>query len=143
MVAVGVWAFILGGRARWLIPATFVAAMAAAAVICRTGFLPSLAEQGIAASLLVLGLLISFSMHLRLQVGVPLVALFAAFHGMAHGAELPSGANILGYAAGFVAATTALHLVGYYFASRFSAERQLARAAGLFVAAFGLILLLR
>ncbi len=41
-----------------------------------------------------------------------LVGVFAVFHGHAHGAELPAAANPALYAAGFVVATGALHLIG-------------------------------
>ena len=41
-----------------------------------------------------------------------LVGVFAVFHGHAHGTELPSSANPLEYAVGFVVATGLLHLPG-------------------------------
>jgi urease accessory protein len=40
------------------------------------------------------------------------VALFAVFHGHAHGTELPQAASPALYGLGFVAATAILHLVG-------------------------------
>jgi urease accessory protein len=41
-----------------------------------------------------------------------LVGVFAIFHGHAHGAEMPIDASGLDYAAGFIAATSLLHLAG-------------------------------
>jgi urease accessory protein len=41
-----------------------------------------------------------------------IVGTFALFHGYAHGRELPSAADPLGYSAGFVLATGLLHVFG-------------------------------
>jgi urease accessory protein len=41
-----------------------------------------------------------------------LVAVFAMFHGYAHGKEMPGAADAAAYAAGFVVATGLLHLAG-------------------------------
>ena len=41
-----------------------------------------------------------------------IVAVFAIFHGYAHGAELPAAANAVSYAFGFVVATGLLHAIG-------------------------------
>jgi urease accessory protein len=41
-----------------------------------------------------------------------LVGLFALFHGYAHGSELPSAADPVGYTTGFVLATGLLHVAG-------------------------------
>jgi urease accessory protein len=47
-----------------------------------------------------------------LPVAASLVAVFAIFHGYAHGAELPPGQSGLTYSIGFVIATGCLHLAG-------------------------------
>ena len=115
MVAVGIWAAQLGGRARWLVPATFVGVMTLGAALAHSGnavvSAPAV-EQLIAASLLAFGLMIALAKRLPLAVGLPFVALFAAFHGFAHGAEIPANASGLAYGLGFVLATVALHLAG-------------------------------
>ena len=46
-------------------------------------------------------------------VAVAATALFAMFHGVAHGLELPEMSSPWGYALGFVGATAALHAAGY------------------------------
>ncbi|EGH31076.1 HupE/UreJ protein, partial [Pseudomonas syringae pv. japonica str. M301072] len=46
-------------------------------------------------------------------LAVAATALFALFHGVAHGLELPEMSSPWAYAAGFVAATAALHALGY------------------------------
>ena len=40
------------------------------------------------------------------------MAVFALFHGSAHGHELPSAADPVGYSLGFVLATGLLHVLG-------------------------------
>jgi urease accessory protein len=48
-----------------------------------------------------------------LSLAVGATALFALFHGVAHGLELPEMSSPWAYAAGFVAATAVLHAAGY------------------------------
>jgi urease accessory protein len=68
-------------------------------------------EIGIAVSVVVLGLAIALRATPPLAAGAAACAIFAIFHGHAHGAELPQGSSGLGYALGFVLATAALQRV--------------------------------
>lgn len=112
MIAIGLWAAQLGGRASWRVPAAFVGVMALSAVGGHfIGVIPGL-EQGLAASVLALGLLVAFAARLPLAASMALAGIFAMFHGLAHGAEMPATAGGLAYGAGFVAATALLHLTG-------------------------------
>ena len=141
MIAVGIWAGQLGGRAVWLIPLTFVSVMAAAATLASFGLLLPLMEPAIACSVLVLGLLIAGSVRLPTSVGALLVSLFAVFHGYAHGLELPQAASPILYGAGFVLATALLHGLGIGFASNSRQHKMLQRIAGYsLIAASGLLL---
>ena len=72
-----------------------------------------LMETGIAGSVLAFGLLVAVAARLPVAMALGLTALFALTHGVAHGLELPALASPWGYAAGFVAATAALHGAGY------------------------------
>jgi urease accessory protein len=112
MIAVGLWAAQLGGRARWLVPAAFVGVMVLGAGLGHNGWSFSGAEQAIAVSVLALGLLVAAAARLPLTASMTVVGVFALFHGLAHGAEMPAGAAGLDYGAGFVLATLALHLAG-------------------------------
>ena len=141
MIAVGIWAGQLGGRAVWLIPLTFVSVMTAAATLASFGLLLPLMEPAIACSVLVLGLLIAGSVRLPTSVGALLVSLFAVFHGYAHGLELPQAASPILYGAGFVLATALLHGLGIGFASNSRQHKMLQRIAGYsLIAASGLLL---
>jgi len=142
MVAVGLWASQLGGRALWLVPASFVAVMAVGAALAQATALPAV-ELGIIGSLVVLGALVAFSARLPVAAGALTVGIFALFHGHAHGAEMPAGSAAL-FAFGFVAATAVLHGIGVaaglYWCR--TASGWLVRASGAAVAATGLVLLI-
>ena len=69
-------------------------------------------EIGIALSVLVLGAVIAAKWRAPVWAACTIVAVFALFHGYAHGRELPSAADPIGYAVGFVLATGLLHVAG-------------------------------
>ena len=140
MLAVGLWAAQLGGRARWLMAAAFVVLMAAGAAAARSGLVIAGAEQIIATSVLILGLLVATAATLPLAAGAALVGLFAAFHGFAHGAEIPAGSQALSYATGFILATVLIHAAGFGLLAQKRAEKA-TRIAGWAITASGLVLL--
>jgi len=112
MLAVGLSAALIGGRALWAMPLAFMGAMALGWAGALAGLhLPDV-ELGIGLSVVALGALAAAGASAPLAVGVTLAAGFAVFHGHAHGGEMPAGASGLGYAAGFLAATGGLHLGG-------------------------------
>jgi urease accessory protein len=117
MVAVGLWAVQRGGRAVWALPLTFVATMLVGGALGVAGFGIPGVEAGILASVLVLGALVALAVRLPVAACGGIVALFALFHGAAHGMEMPAGAGVAGYAAGFASATALLHLAGALFAT--------------------------
>jgi urease accessory protein len=112
MVAIGVLAALYGGRALWLVPLSFVAAMAIAGVIGMAGIVIPVVEVGIGVSVVVLGLAIAFQLRPPTFVAMAVVGFFALFHGYAHGAELPDGITGLPFALGFLLATALLHGTG-------------------------------
>lgn len=140
MVAVGLWGAFLGAPAIWVLPIAFPLVMAVGGAFGVAGIpLPGI-ETGIAASALVIGLAVALAFRPPLWVAAVIVAVFAIFHGHAHGTEMPSAASPLAYAAGFVIATGLLHLAGIAFgllASR-PAGRIAVRAAGGLIAVGGL-----
>lgn len=137
MVAVGVWAAQLDGRAKWFVPASFVALMAASAGMAMAGVQLPMVEGGIAASVLVMGLLIAFSVKMPAVLGAAMVGLFAVFHGYAHGSEMPAMSTAWQYGLGFVAATAVLHAVGLGLGAGLRRQAQWMRASGVLVAASG------
>lgn len=144
MAAVGLWAIQQGSRrALILLPAAFVASMALGFALGLGGFgLPGI-ETGIALSVLILGLLVAFAVRLPLAAAGTLTALFALFHGHAHGTELPQAEMALSYATGMVMATALLHGAGLVAATlaQKGALPALTRAAGAACAMTGLAIL--
>jgi urease accessory protein len=112
MVMVGVLAAQLGGRALWLVPASFVAVMALGGVLGLAGLGLPFVELGIALSIVVLGAAVAFRIAAPVAAAMALVGFFSIFHGYAHGAEMPETVGGLAYGAGFIAATALLHAVG-------------------------------
>ena len=112
MLAVGLWAAQQGGSRLWQLPLAFLSMMLVGAVLGQTGFtLPSI-EAGIASSLLILGLMLTFAIRMAIMPSMLMVGLFAVFHGYAHGAEIPQTLALIDYAVGFMLATAALHGLG-------------------------------
>jgi len=142
MVAVGLWAAQLGGRARWALPLAFVSAMIVGAAAGIAGWLPPGIEWGILASVLVLGLALAGAIRVPLVAGVAIVAAAGLVHGVAHGAEMPLQAGSLRFLAGMIAATALLHAGG--LAAGLAAARRrpvLTRLAGAAIAAGGIALI--
>ena len=112
MLAVGVLAAVLGGRALWLVPLSFLSVMVLGFALGLAQVELPLVELGIALSSVVIGVAAMLRRPLPLAGAMALVGVFAMFHGHAHGAEMPATAEGLGYAAGFLTATALLHLAG-------------------------------
>lgn len=143
MVAVGLWAGFVGGRAMWVWPATFVGVMVAGAFLGMAGVGIPFVEPGIVASVVVLGAVTALAFKAPLAAGTALVAIFALFHGHAHGTEAPADASGLSYILGFAIATAFLHLVGLAVGRLVSgpaAGLWLVRGAGAAVAVAGVVL---
>jgi urease accessory protein len=112
MLAVGIWGAQMGGRRVWTLPVTFPLIMAAGGIAGMAGlYLPEV-ELGIALSMLALGLAIALAWRPFEWVALILIAVFAVFHGYAHGLELPNAADPAAYSAGFVIATGTIHVIG-------------------------------
>lgn len=157
MLSVGVWsALTMAGpqeasvakRRAWpsllAMPLAFVLALLAGALFGMGGARLPGVEPMIATSLLLLGLLVATRKQMGAAAGVTLVALFALFHGWAHGAELGThgGAAL----AGMALSTAALHGMGIALGLAMRdqgkrAQRLAARAVGGGVALLGLGLL--
>jgi urease accessory protein len=142
MLAVGLWAGLVGGRALWAWPVAFVAVMVLGGAFGMAGLALPLVESGILASVVVLGLLVLAAIRLPVASGAAVLAAFALLHGHAHGAELPADAAAATYAAGFAIATALLHALGIGIAHAAGSAngRVLVRGAGAAVAAAGVAL---
>jgi urease accessory protein len=142
MVAVGIWASQIGGKAVWAVPATFVGVMVLGCILGITGVSVPLVEEGIVISVLIFGVLIAAAVRMPLAVSMAIVGLFAIFHGHAHGAEMPVAVSGLAYGVGFAVATALLHISGIFIGVLFrkTARMQFIRLAGATITAGGVYL---
>ncbi|OUM01823.1 HupE/UreJ family protein [Variovorax sp. JS1663] len=146
MVAVGLWSALTARRAwpdlLWA-PLGFALMLLAGALLGLAGVQLPAVEPMIAASLLVLGLLVFTQKRLPALAAAALVGVFAVFHGVAHGQELAAGESGAALTlAGMLAATVLLHAagIGAGWTLRRS-HRWLPRLAGAAVAILGVALL--
>ena len=139
MIAVGLWAKQMDGRAVWLVPLTFVSVMALGGLLGMNGVHIPYAESGILMSLLVLGVLIAAAIRLPLAASAATVGIFALCHGYAHGIEMPRNASGMSYALGFMLSTVTLHMAGIGMAAllAIAGRPQWLRLAGASIALFG------
>jgi len=147
MVAVGMWSALAarrGGSALLWGPAGFASLLLVGAVLGLQGVALTGVEPMIAASLLVLGLLVVSRLRLPGLAAALLVGVFALFHGVAHGLELAGNANAWLTLSGMLCATGLLHLSGLAMGWALRhANVWLARLAGAAVALLGGSLLLQ
>jgi len=142
MVAVGLWAAQIGGKALWAVPAAFVTTMAIGFGLALAGIDLPFVEPAILASVVALGLLVAMAVRLDTVMSAAIVAVFALFHGHAHGGELGS-AGALSFGVGFVIATALLHGSGIALGlgiARLSGGAIAARIIGGLTAIAGLVL---
>lgn len=143
MVAVGLWAGLVGGRAFWVWPVAFVGSMLLGGVLGMQGIEVPAVELVIVISVIALGMATALNLKLQVALGAAIIAVFGIAHGHAHGMEAPETGSGLAYAAGFVVATAALHGIGLALAAltrtRFAAK--VTRVVGGLVALAGIGLL--
>ncbi len=143
MIASGLLAYRLGGKALVVLPACFLLFMLFGALsgLQHSSFTALNAEVWIALSVLILGGILALNSNISLPLCSLLVSGFAFFHGFAHGSE---GGASPPYIAGFLASTLALHLAAIFFAKKAEAtglRRLLPRIGeGIFAAGFVLVL---
>lgn len=112
MIAVGLWGAQLGKPSIWLLPVAFPLVMAIGGFLGLIGVPLPAVEIGIAVSAIVLGLMVLLDAQPPMAVSLIIVAVFAVFHGHAHGTELPEGQDGMLYSIGFVIGTGSLHGIG-------------------------------
>lgn len=140
MLAVGVWAGLQSGHKQLLLPASFLVALLGGFLLGLTSFSLPLLETGIAASVLLLGLLVTTRIQLPLAAMLLLTALFALFHGYAHGAEYAGSALTFGL--GFFLTSLLLHLCGLLITRKLAQPFPLlVKSSGAAIAVSGLVML--
>lgn len=147
MLSVGVLSTQVGGKAIWYVPGIFVCVMVIGSILGLQAVQVPMVEFGIGLSVLVLGAIIAtHGFSASTAVAVSCVAIFAIFHGHAHGTEMPQIAEPIAYGAGFVIGTSLIHLVGVglgVLLQRVNASGILLRSLGGLFAVSGIFILIR
>lgn len=148
MLAVGLLSAKMGGRAIWTVPAAFVMVMAFGGILGILHIPLPAVEYAISASVIALGIGLLIKRNLSEGIAIILVAIFALFHGHAHGEEIPRLKQTVLYVAafviGFMSATAGLHVIGALFgtmALRTKRSAWVLRFGGLVMAALGVALI--
>lgn len=147
MFGIGLLAWLLGGKARWRLPLTFLGIMAFSTLMAASQMALPGVEPAIALSVLGTGALLANRKTRPLALALPLVVLFAVVHGYAHGSGMPVGTSSLAFCAGITTATALLHgsglLAGWMLALLGQARSLLLnRVAGIAICTVAMVLLL-
>ncbi|MBP2157464.1 MULTISPECIES: HupE/UreJ family protein [Asticcacaulis] len=143
MVSVGLWGAVLGRPLIITLPVIFPVLMVVGAFLGMINVPLPPVEIGIALSVLVLGGVITAGYKAPVWLACLVVAIFALFHGYAHGKELPSAADPAGYSTGFVLSTGLLHVGGIVIGLLNGTEKGkwIVRGIGAAIAAAGCVFL--
>ena len=144
MLSIGVVRGQIAGMIFLGVPATFVSVMALGGVLGMQEVGLGGIEFGIAFSVLVLGSAIAADKRLPVALAMVAVAVFAVFHGYAHGGEMPQVAEPVRYAAGFLTGTAMLHVTGLVIgdiSQHYERGKQALRVAGIIIAGLGCVFL--
>ncbi|QMV72658.1 HupE/UreJ family protein [Comamonas piscis] len=145
MLAVGAWSALTVTPA-WRAPAAFVALLVAGALAGFSGLWVPGVEPMIAASVLVLGLLVAVQKQMPWVLAAALAGVFAFFHGAAHGFELAGDTALasVGALAGMALGSALLHVGGLVLGKALmQRHRWLAKVAGGATAVLGAVMLTR
>lgn len=139
LIAAGLWAGGLGGRAHYALPGGFLAGLLGGTLLAWGGFAVPLVEPIIAVSVLLIGILAASTARPSALVGSAVLFAFALFHGVAHGTELPQTAQPVLYVMAFLLSSALLQLAAMRLSIGLRSGRLSAvvRIAGGSVAAVG------
>lgn len=142
LLTVGVCSSQLGDKVERWMPIVLVVAMIYGALTATTAQALPGTYIGTAASVVILGVILTVTLTLRMPVAFALFSAFAIFHGFSHGAELAAGGNIISIGGGILAATLLLQLIGVCLGSLVRQQQVplLARSLGIGCAVTGAFL---
>lgn len=112
MIAAGVFAAVMAGRALWAVPLSFLTLMVAGMGLALGHVALPFVEFFVTSSAFVFGLALVTHKWWTVQAAAALFGAFAIFHGYAHGVEMPPNTVAAAYAFGFLAASALLQLAG-------------------------------
>lgn len=146
MLAVGTWSALAARQRDASLlrgPLAFANMLLLGALLGLRGWQSLALEPMVAASVLVLGLLVVARLRLNGMASMALAGGFALFHGLAHGAELAAVNDPVLAMAGMYISTLVLHLSGLALGWSLRTSPWASRATGAAVAATGVAMLLQ
>lgn len=123
LLALGIWA-AMRQRPVLLSACIILGGMLGGGLLGAQMPLPALLESLVLGTAFLAALLVALAVRLPLHAEWLVSALFAAIHGMAHGAEMPGGVALPAYAAGFLLASALLLLAGWAGAALLGRQRR-------------------
>ena len=112
MLGIGLCAGFVGGSARWSWPLSFVGFAGQAAYIGHAGYEIPAFEILIAASVILIGLLLISKKQISTLTGIVMSSGIGFVHGYAHGVEMPQDVGMATFILGFLLTTILLHGLG-------------------------------
>lgn len=144
MFAVGLLAAQMGGRALWLLPASFLGLLVVGGGLGMAGLDVPGIGVGVALSVVALGVALAVGKKYPLAAAALAVGLFGLLHGHAHGTEMATMTAPALYGSGFFAATALLHAAGLCLGVLFlhwQRDRYILRVSGAAISLVGLVIL--
>ncbi|WP_306602890.1 HupE/UreJ family protein [Azonexus sp.] len=114
MLMVGIWS-VLNTRRVWIAPLTFILLLTLGALAGQQGFSIPQLEPLVAASVIILGVMLMLPFKPGATTSLAVIGAFAFCHGLAHGSELTAGSSIL---SGMILGSALLHGIGMLIAQR-------------------------
>lgn len=148
VIAIGLLSVLIGKRALWTIPLTFVIMMSIGAVI---GFIlgpTPIIDYGAALSLILFGIALVIQRQIPEALTLISVGIFAIFHGYAHGEAFPSEQTIIffiAYSIGIIVSTAGLNIISTligFIALRSERGELILRISGVLIGLAGIYFLL-
>ena len=121
LLAVGIWAGRSGSKLIWQVPSLFITFTLLGAAITMHGLtLPGI-QTVVFSSVAIFFVLAAISVRLSARTAGIVTAMFALFHGAAHGTM--TGAAPLSFVAGFIAASIVVLVVGVIVGTALKGQR--------------------
>jgi urease accessory protein len=111
-VAVGLIAVQIGGHALWAVPSAFSLLLLLGGLLNVNGIAVPFVEQGIFASIVVLGAVLTVRPHLPILLSLLIIGCFATIHGNALIQQTPGEWSFFRFSAGCLLAAAALQAIG-------------------------------
>jgi urease accessory protein len=144
-LGVGLLAVQIGGRALWAVPGSFAALLLAGGVMNVCGASVPFVEQGILASVILLGAMLALKPQWPLAAGLAIVAMFAMLHGSVLIGEAPHNAWFPLFTAGCLLTAFAVlgcGMLAGFVLQKISLSTALIRYAGAAIIAMGGVIFL-